>query len=166
MAIARVTQSFVVAGTLQNGSVRVTQSIVIAAVGLGISCGSPINGTIGIGYLHTFPSGGGVAPLVFSVTVGSLPAGLTLDTPTGILSGTPTQPGQFSFTIQVMDANGQVASAACSILISGKSTPSNGGAHRKCLVGEILPSRIDALDLVGFQRILENVKPQNVEEVR
>ncbi len=49
---------------------------------------------------------GGVGPYTFSV-VGTLPAGLTLNTSTGAITGTPTAAGTFS--IQVTDANGVVA---------------------------------------------------------
>ncbi len=43
------------------------------------------------------PTGG---EYVYSVTAGSLPQGLTLNTATGAVSGTPTQTGTFNFTIK------------------------------------------------------------------
>jgi hypothetical protein len=116
--IARVTQSFALAGTLQNGTARVTQSYVLLGVGIGITCGNPPPGNVGAAYSHTFPSGGGQAPLTFSITAGSLPAGLSLDAATGIVSGTPTGPGSFPFTIQVVDALMGTASVSCSITVS------------------------------------------------
>ena len=45
---------------------------------------------------------GGFAPYTFTVTAGSLPVGMTL-TPAGLLSGTPTAPGAYSFTITATD---------------------------------------------------------------
>jgi hypothetical protein len=164
----RVTQSFIVLGTLQNGTARVTQSYIILGIGLGISCGSPINGQAQIPYTHTFLSGGGVAPLVFSIVGGSLPPGLSLDPATGILSGIPTTAGTYAFTIQVTDASGQVASVGCSILIAANIVSSKrfGGAHRKCLESEMQPSRLNRLDWTHFSRILEAVKPEDVDEVR
>ncbi len=48
---------------------------------------------------------GGTAPYTFSVT-GTLPGGLTLNTTTGAITGTPTATG--TFTLQVKDANGVV----------------------------------------------------------
>jgi hypothetical protein len=44
-------------------------------------------------------------PAEWSVT-GTLPAGITIDTATGVLSGTPTQVGTFPITVTVTDANG------------------------------------------------------------
>jgi hypothetical protein len=113
----RVTQSFILAGTLQNGTARVTQSYIIAAIGLGITCGNPPDGQIGVAYSHTFPAGGGIAPLTFSIIAGSLPGGLILNAATGLVSGTPTSAGTFAFTVQVQDALGAVNSVACSIVV-------------------------------------------------
>jgi hypothetical protein len=51
----------------------------------------------------TFSTSGGVAPYVYSISVGSLPTGLTLSS-AGVLSGTPTIAGSYSFTVQVADS--------------------------------------------------------------
>ena len=58
-------------------------------------------------YSATFSSSGGAAPVTLSVA-GVLPAGLTLTPATGVLSGSPTQSGTFSFNIRATDANGCV----------------------------------------------------------
>ena len=55
-------------------------------------------------YSQTLTGFGGSEPYTFSVTAGSLPPGLTL-TSAGLLSGTPTQDGTFSFTITATDSN-------------------------------------------------------------
>jgi hypothetical protein len=49
---------------------------------------------------------GGNTPYVTSVVSGALPAGLSLDSVTGVLSGTPTAAGVFSFTVTASDADG------------------------------------------------------------
>lgn len=46
---------------------------------------------------------GGTSSFVWSVASGSLPAGLTLSTSTGQISGTPTRTGISDFTVQVAD---------------------------------------------------------------
>ncbi len=54
-------------------------------------------------YTHTFTATGSPTP-TFSVTSGPLPAGLSLNSTSGVLSGTPTVEGTFSIT--VMASNG------------------------------------------------------------
>jgi hypothetical protein len=56
-------------------------------------------------YLGTLVATGGVAPYTWAVTVGSLPAGLTLGSTTGIITGTPTATGPSSFTVQATDSS-------------------------------------------------------------
>ena len=114
---ARITQSVIESATGQTGAATITQSVVELLTGLGITCDSPPSGQPGFAYTHTFPSGGGVGPFTFSITAGALPTGLTLAAATGIVSGTPTTPGTYSFTIQVIDSLGALASVACSITI-------------------------------------------------
>jgi len=60
---------------------------------------------------------GGVAPRVASITNGALPAGLTLDPATGIISGTPTATGSFSFTFQVADSSNTPAMVSQNLTI-------------------------------------------------
>jgi hypothetical protein len=57
----------------------------------------------------------GTRPDTFSV-VGTLPAGLTLNTTTGAVTGTPTASGSFSIT--ATDADGTNAGVACAITIN------------------------------------------------
>lgn len=45
---------------------------------------------------------GGITPLKWKLASGTLPAGVALD-PTGVVSGTPTQTGDFSFTVTLTD---------------------------------------------------------------
>jgi hypothetical protein len=55
-------------------------------------------------YSDTVAANGGQPPLTFSVSSGSLPPGLTLDTASGTISGDPTTGGSFNFEIQVTDS--------------------------------------------------------------
>src|SRR5512134_95631 len=66
-----------------------------------IGSASPLpSGTVGTAYSQTFTASGGTSPYSWSVTSGTLPAGLTLST-AGILSGMPTTVDNTSFTVQV-----------------------------------------------------------------
>ncbi len=62
------------------------------------------HGDVGVSYLQTISVSGGMAPYTFSVTAGSLPAGLTLNPSTGVISGTPTMVETANFTITAVDA--------------------------------------------------------------
>ncbi|MGA9750656.1 MAG: putative Ig domain-containing protein [Acidobacteriota bacterium] len=63
-------------------------------------------GTVGSAYSQALSASGGTGPYTFAVTSGSLPAGLTLASPEGVLRGTPTTAGISTFTVTATDANG------------------------------------------------------------
>lgn len=68
-------------------------------------------GTTGVAYTGVLPDvSGGASPYAFSV-VGTLPAGLSINAGTGIVSGTPTLAGSSTFGIKVTDASGDTATA-------------------------------------------------------
>lgn len=70
------------------------------------------------GYLRTLTaSGGSGAGYQWSVTSGSLPPGMTLDQQSGLISGTPTQIGNFQFTVQVQDNEGNTATKVFTIVV-------------------------------------------------
>ncbi|SPA24752.1 conserved hypothetical protein [Cupriavidus taiwanensis] len=63
---------------------------------------APVAGT---SYSQAFAAGGGTAPYTFAVAAGSLPAGLSLNPSTGVLSGTPSAAGSHTFTVRVTDSS-------------------------------------------------------------
>jgi YVTN family beta-propeller protein len=62
------------------------------------------NGTVGLAYSQPLQATGGSPPYVWTVSSGSLPAGLSLSS-TGVISGTPTKAAASSFTVTVTDTN-------------------------------------------------------------
>jgi hypothetical protein len=70
------------------------------------------------GYSQTISASGGTGAETFSITVGSLPAGLALNSSTGLVSGTPTAAGTFNFTVTATDTVGAVGSKAYSLTIN------------------------------------------------
>jgi hypothetical protein len=68
------------------------------------SSGALLGATVNSAYTAAIVSSGGVPPLTWSKLSGNLPPGLILNTASGQISGTPTTPGVFSFTPQVVDS--------------------------------------------------------------
>ena len=125
------TFSFTVEVTLaDNQSAAEAVSLVIAPT-VSLSFPAPPSGEVGVAYSDTLPASGGMAPYAWSVSAGALPAGMTLGSATGTLSGTPAATGTSTFTVQVTDAGGQSATEATALtIISGPAlsfpTPPSG----------------------------------------
>src|ERR1035441_8777879 len=75
--------------------------------------GAPYSATLGV------VRGTGTPPFTWSITSGSLPPGLSLNSSTGAITGTPTTIGNSSFTVQVTDAKSLTASEMLSINVRG-----------------------------------------------
>jgi hypothetical protein len=60
--------------------------------------------TIGLPYSQTLTASGGTPPYVWSVVSGALPNGIALSPSAGVLSGTPTAAGSFTFSVGVSDS--------------------------------------------------------------
>jgi len=73
----------------------------------------------GVAYSVTLTGAGGTAPYTFAVVSGSLPTGLSLNGSTGVISGTPTAPGTFSFTIRATDSTAATGDQAYAAYVSG-----------------------------------------------
>lgn len=73
---------------------------------------------VGVPYSATLVSSGGVGDSSWSVSVGSLPAGLTLDASTGVISGTPQASGQSGFVVTATKAGPPSLSAETGLSIT------------------------------------------------
>jgi hypothetical protein len=65
---------------------------------------------------------GGNTPYATQVTLGALPTGLSIDSAAGVLSGTPSMIGVYSFTIRATDADAAQAAKAYTMLV-GPGSP-------------------------------------------
>ena len=74
------------------------------------------NPSYGVAYSQTVSANGGTGPYTYTVSAGSLPTGLTLSSG-GVVSGTPTGSGAYSFTIKVVDTNGATGTHAYSLQV-------------------------------------------------
>jgi hypothetical protein len=82
------------------------------------------------GSLSVSPSlSGGEAPFEFSLAAGSLPAGVSLDAVSGVISGVPSVSGLFSGAVRVVDAVGQRSSASFRVLVTPDVTPVAFGGY-------------------------------------
>lgn len=96
-------------------------SMTIDPPGLFITTTSLPSGTVGSSYSATLTASGGVPGYTWAIIAGSLPPGLTLNTGTGAISGTPASANTFGFTAQVTDSALQTDSKALSITIAANA---------------------------------------------
>jgi hypothetical protein len=80
-------------------------------------------GTTGAPYSQTLSATGGTAPYAWSVKSGRLPAGITLNALTGLISGTPSSPTSEFLTFQVTDSSSPQQAATVQLLLTINSTP-------------------------------------------
>jgi hypothetical protein len=86
-----------------------------------ITTGTPLlTGTVGTAYSQQLAATGGAPPYTWARIAGSLPAGLDLSS-SGLISGTPTSPGNFTFTAQVTDSAQRTATKVFAIAIDPPS---------------------------------------------
>src|SRR5208282_5333337 len=92
-------------GALAGGlSTQQTLNLTVLGV-LTIPAATFTNGTVGVAYSATLPYTGGMVPLSWTLYSGSLPPGLVLQQSTGVISGTPTAQGTYSFVLEVFDSS-------------------------------------------------------------
>ena len=82
-------------------------------------------GVNGVAYSETISAQGGTSPYTFALTSGSLPTGTSLNTSTGVISGTPSAIASFSFTIKATDSLGAFGSQNFQIAVA--AAPVTGG---------------------------------------
>lgn len=116
------TYSFTVQALDANGRAGVQAYTVTISPACSITTTSLPNGQTTVAYSQTLAYANCVSPLVWNISAGSLPTGLSIGSVSGTISGTPTVAGTFSFTAQVTDTNSHVGTQNLSITINA-STP-------------------------------------------
>ncbi len=95
-------------------------------------------GTAGAVYSQTFTASGGIAPYSFSVSAGSLPPHLSISG-SGLLSGTPTAAGTFSFSVTVTDSDtpANKATGSYSVVVNAAVTATQAIASTTLTVNHV-----------------------------
>jgi hypothetical protein len=114
--------TFTVVATDALGSTASQALTILVAPPVAIVPQTPPAATAGSPYSAQLAATGGTDPVTFSLADGSaLPPGLTFSD-SGLLSGTPTNPGSFSFTVVATDALGSAASLPLAFSVSAALT--------------------------------------------
>ncbi|MEP6957502.1 MAG: Ig domain-containing protein [Nitrospirota bacterium] len=90
-------------GTPQQTATQLKSMVINLPTAPSITTTTLPAGSLTVAYNQTVAVTGGIGTLVWGVTGGALPPGLSLNAATGNISGTPTGTGLFQFTLRVTD---------------------------------------------------------------
>jgi putative Ig domain-containing protein len=125
--VAAATAVTITATSTADATAKGTAGVSVAPAstnGLSITTTTLPSAITGMSYSATMNATGGKTPYQWSMSAGSLPPGLQLNSSTGTISGTPSQTGTFQFTAQVKDSSSQTANQGLDIPVS---TQNSGG---------------------------------------
>jgi hypothetical protein len=128
--------------TMQESSaaqVVITDPNAAPASALTLSIATLPQGVVGASYSGSFSVSGGTSPYTWNVASGQLPPGLSVAAATGVISGTPTSAGNYSFAIQVTDSGSSVQSATTTVNLP-VATPPPAAAPALTITSSSLPS--------------------------
>jgi len=83
-----------------------------------IDSSGPLQAIAGTAFNYQLSVAGGTPPYTWSIVSGALPSGLSLNSQTGLISGTPVTAGSSTFTAQVMDAASRAAQKPLSVIVA------------------------------------------------
>ncbi|MGQ9896953.1 MAG: Ig domain-containing protein, partial [Acidobacteriota bacterium] len=114
-----------------SGNINGGWSITIATTTTYVCCCSnPVvapttlaNALIGSSYTETLTASSTPGPYTFNVIGGTLPPGLTLNSATGVISGTPTALGLYTFTVRVTDAGSCITDRNYTVQVIAAAVP-------------------------------------------
>ena len=95
----------------------VSSALSLLVTGPALGTQSLPHAQVGVSYAQSLKATGGTPAYVWSVSSGSLPAGLMLDRATGIVGGIASAAGSYSFLARVADSFGSFADATFAIVV-------------------------------------------------
>jgi plastocyanin len=134
------------------------------ASGCSTACGiSPVTlppATVGSPYSVDLTAHGGVLPYTWSISGGTLPEGLSMDSIFGVIKGVPTTALTYSFTVRVDDSGSNYLTMETSIQVKGTTLSSQPSVSQ----GSVLTTAITS-NFLGTTDIM-NVTNNQLSEAR
>jgi Subtilase family/Putative Ig domain len=155
--------TYTIACTTPSGTQSASATLTVVSA-LAITTTSLASGQVGTMYSATLAATGGVAPYTWSVSGGTLPAGLTLSS-SGAITGTPTAAvSAGSVTFQVADSENpsETKTATLSMTITGSSGSGGGGGGGGGSVGGATLLALAGFVLVRLLRARRALVPHRV----
>ncbi len=159
MPASEVTSTFTVAARDSSPTAQTqTQSLAIAICApqpLAITTTSLLDGTAGSTYNAALVAIGGTPPYTWSLATGTPPAGLSLNSSTGAIAGTPSSTGTAYFTVGVTDSSSpnQTQSQELSIAVDNPPEPCTSAGNNAVLSGRYAFS-LSGFNDVGFLTVV------------
>jgi len=96
----------------------------------GITTKTPAVATAGSPYSFALSAQGAVLPYTWTISSGSLPPGLSLDSTLGVIKGVPSSVGTYSFTVHVDDSASNYLTLSTSIHVKPGTASSQSGSSQ------------------------------------
>jgi outer membrane protein assembly factor BamB len=142
------TSTFTVRVTDDGGSTA-TKALSIAVSSFALLTPSVPGGSVGVSYAFALEAAGG-SGYSWSVTSGSLPAGLSLSSGTGLISGTPTTTGSSTFTVKVDASGGKTASKPFTVVVAAAADWPQGAHDEGGRAWSPSDGSVDASNVAGI----------------
>jgi hypothetical protein len=123
-------------GTVQTINLSGTGMTILLSPSSGTSTALAA-GTIGTFFSQNFTASNGTAPYTFATSLGTLPPGLTLSG-AGVLSGTPTTAGPYSFTVIATDTYSNTGIQAYTLTVNQAAATVTLGSLSQAYTGSPL----------------------------
>ena len=126
---------------------------------------SLVDGTVGTSYSQNLNVTGGSLVYSFAIVANSLPPGLTLSAANGLISGTPTTTGTYSFLVRATAQNGCTVTRAYTITIDCGTLTLDPATLPSVVIGTSYSQTIRATVGKGTLRILDHVRQSTARSV-